>query len=77
MFRVLLAERQSNPGAVDAFFATHPLAEDRITATTNQIAAYTAAELRNLSIDTQAFQAMKRRLASLPPSPAPRVAAKH
>ena len=76
MFRVLLAERQSNSGAVDAFFATHPLAEDRITATTKQIAAYTAAELRGLATDTQAFQAMKRRLASLPPSPTPKVVAK-
>lgn len=76
MFRILLAERQRDPSAVDAFFSTHPLAEDRITATSNQIAAYSAAQLRNLAIDTDAFQQMKRRLASLPPSPAPKVVAK-
>ena len=36
MFRILLNERQSNPGAVDAFFATHPLEESRIAATPNR-----------------------------------------
>jgi predicted Zn-dependent protease len=75
MFRILLAERQTNPTAVDAFFATHPLEEDRITATDQQIAAYPASQLRNLKVDTDAFQQFKRRLASLPPSPAPKAAA--
>jgi len=76
MFRILLAERQTNPTAVDGFFATHPLEESRITATTNQITPTTAAQLRGCGIDTDAFQQMKRRLASLPPSPVPKVAAK-
>lgn len=76
MFRLLLAERQSNPSAVDAFFATHPLEEDRITQTTNQIVAYSAAQLRNLRIDSDAFQTFKRRLQSLPPSPAPKIVVK-
>lgn len=76
MFRILLAERQTNPTAVDAFFATHPLEEARITATTQQIAAYPASQLRNLRVDDSAFQQFKRRLASLPPSPAPKAAAK-
>ena len=76
MFRILLDERQSNPTAVDAFFATHPLEESRITATNNQIAGYTAAQLKGLRVDEAAFQTMKRRLNSLPPSPAPKAAAK-
>jgi predicted Zn-dependent protease len=76
MFRILLAERQSNPSAVDAFFSTHPLAEDRITATTKQIASYPVAQVRNLVVDTESFRALKRRLAQLPPSPTPRVIAK-
>jgi predicted Zn-dependent protease len=76
MFRILLTERQSNPGAVDAFFATHPLAEDRITATTKQIASYPAAQVTGLAVDSEGFRALKRRLAQLPPSPAPRVVAK-
>ncbi len=76
MFRILLRERQSNPSAVDAFFSTHPLEESRITATTNQIAGYTAAQLRILKVDTDAFQQMKSRLNALPPSPTPKAVAK-
>jgi predicted Zn-dependent protease len=76
MFRILLSERQSNPGAVDAFFSTHPLAEDRITATTKQIASYAPSAVRGLVVDNEAFRSVKRRLASLPPSPAPRVVGK-
>jgi len=72
MFRILLAERQQNPGAVDAFFASHPLAEDRIAATERQIAAVPAAQLQGLTQDTQAFQTFKRRILALPPSPAPK-----
>ena len=75
MFQILLAERTTNPTAVDAFFATHPLDEARIAATNQQIAAYPASQLRNLTVDTDAFQQFKRRLASLPPSPTPKAAA--
>src|SRR5687768_13221775 len=32
MFQKLIAERRSRPGAVEAWFRTHPLEEDRITA---------------------------------------------
>lgn len=76
MFRILLDERKTNPSAVDAFFATHPLEEARITATNQEIAAYPASQLRNLRVDSDAFQQAKRRLMSLPPSPAPKVVAK-
>lgn len=75
MFRILLSERQSNPSALDAFFATHPLEESRITATTQLINTYSPAQLRGLRVDATEFQQMKRRLASLPPSPTPRRAA--
>lgn len=75
MFKILLDERKTNPTAVDAFFATHPLEEDRITAANALIATYSASQLRNLSVDTPAFQQFKRRLASLPPSPEPKAAA--
>ena len=74
MFRILLSERQRNPGAVDAFFASHPLEENRITATEAQIATYPASQLQRLTKDTQAFQAFRRRLLALPPSPAPKAA---
>ena len=72
MFRILLRERRTNPGAVDAFFASHPLEEDRITATLAQIATYPASQLQRLTKDTPSFQAFRRRLLALPPSPTPK-----
>ena len=69
MFRILLNERQSNPSAVDAFFASHPLEEDRITATEAQIASFPTAQIQRLTKDTPAFQSFRRRLLALPPSP--------
>jgi len=72
MFRVLLSERKSNPGAVDAFFASHPLEESRIAATEAQIAKYPASQLQRLTKDTGAFQTFRRRLLALPPSPKPK-----
>ncbi len=72
MFRILLSERQSNPGALDAFFASHPLEESRITATEAQIATYPASQLQRLTKDTPAFQTFRRRLLALPPSPKPK-----
>ncbi len=70
MFRILLSERQRNPSAVDAFFATHPLEEDRITTTEALIAAHPASQLRGLATDTPEFRAFRRRLLALPPPPA-------
>lgn len=72
MFRILLDERKANPSAVDAFFASHPLEESRIATTQAQIAAYPPGELRGLTKDTPAFQAFRRRLLALPPSPPPK-----
>jgi predicted Zn-dependent protease len=72
MFRILLDERTRNPSAVDAFFASHPLEEDRITATKAQIAAYPPSALRGLTKDSPAFQSFRWRLLSLPPSPKPK-----
>ncbi|MEP7345661.1 MAG: M48 family metallopeptidase, partial [Gemmatimonadaceae bacterium] len=72
MFRILLTERQTNPGALDAFFASHPLEEDRITATEAQIAKHPASQIQRLTKDTPAFQSFRRRLMSLPPSPTPK-----
>lgn len=72
MFRTLLSERQRNPGAVDAFFASHPLEESRIAATEAQIATYPASQLQRLTKDTQEFQTFRRRLLALPPPPKPK-----
>jgi predicted Zn-dependent protease len=69
MFEKLLAERQSQPGALDAWFADHPLEEDRITATRNQVAQVNPAIIRTLTSDTRAFQDFKARVRSLPAPP--------
>jgi predicted Zn-dependent protease len=72
MFRILLDERKSSPGALDAFFATHPMEETRIAATQKLIAAYPTSQLQGLSKDSPNFAAFKRRLLSLPAPPAPK-----
>jgi predicted Zn-dependent protease len=66
MFGILLSERQRNPNALEAFFATHPLEQDRIADTRAQIATYPASQLRGLRTDATAFQSFRRRLQSLP-----------
>ncbi len=75
MFQILLNERQSNPGALDAFFATHPMEEDRIAATKALIARYPASQLRGLTKDSREFQSFRSRLKSLPPAPEPKARA--
>jgi predicted Zn-dependent protease len=69
MFRILLDERKARPAAVDAFFQSHPLEENRIAATQDLIAKYPAQSLMGLTQDSPNFQAFKKRLMSLPPSP--------
>jgi predicted Zn-dependent protease len=66
MFQTLLNERRSRPTAVDAWFRTHPLEEDRIAQTQAQIARIPAARLRGLRVDSQAYQQFRSRLVSLP-----------
>jgi predicted Zn-dependent protease len=72
MFQILINERQSNPSAVEGWFATHPLEEDRIADTQRLISTYDPAIIRALSTDSRNFQTFKARLRSLPPSPTPR-----
>jgi predicted Zn-dependent protease len=66
MFRTLLEERQRRPEGVEAWFATHPLEEDRISHTQALIDAVDDAILATLTVDTPNFQSFKRRVASLP-----------
>jgi predicted Zn-dependent protease len=76
MFEKLLAERQTKPEGLDAFFTDHPLEEDRIQATREQIKQYDPAILRTLTSNSQAFMAFKARVASLPAPPATRSSAR-
>lgn len=69
MFQTLIDERKSSPGAVDAWFATHPLEEDRIAAVQKLINTLPPSELASLTKDSQNFHTFKNRLASLPAPP--------
>jgi predicted Zn-dependent protease len=72
MFQILIDERNRNPSAVENWFATHPLEEDRIADTEKLIATYDPAILRSLTEDSRNFQTFKARVKALPPSPVPR-----
>jgi predicted Zn-dependent protease len=72
MFQKLLEERRTRPSGVEAWFATHPLEEDRLQRIQARIAQIPAAQLSRLSRDSQNYQSFKRRLTSLPVTPAPR-----
>jgi len=72
MFQKLLEERKSRPGAVESWFLTHPLEEDRINAVQALINQIPPPELSRLGTDTRNFHAFKARIQSLPPSPPPR-----
>lgn len=72
MFQKLLDERKSRPGAVESWFLTHPLEEDRINVVQGLINQIPAPQLARLGTDTRNFHAFKARIQSLPPSPPPR-----
>ena len=69
MFTRLLAERRRQPGPLDAFFASHPLEEQRIAATRAHVRRLDPATLDGLVQDTPAFHAWRDRVAALPPPP--------
>jgi len=74
MFQILLNERTTNPSAVEGWFSTHPIEEDRIQNTRALIAQINPSVLRSLTLDSRSFQSFKSRVKSLPPSPTPRAA---
>jgi predicted Zn-dependent protease len=69
MFQKLLAERQTQPSQLDAWFTDHPLEESRIAATQAQIAKINPAIIKTLTTNTQAFNDFKARVRSLPAPP--------
>lgn len=66
MFQKLIDERASRPAGVEAWFATHPMEEDRVAATNALIAQYNQSQLASYPRDTRNFQAFKRRVLSIP-----------
>jgi predicted Zn-dependent protease len=71
LFERLLEERKTSPLRIEAFFASHPMEEDRIRATAAEINAIDPAELRSLKRDDPGYQAFKARLKLLPRAPEP------
>jgi predicted Zn-dependent protease len=69
MFRILIAERERNPSGVDAFFASHPIEESRVSNTEAEIRQIDPVVLKSLTRDTPAFQGFKARLTGLPRTP--------
>ncbi len=66
MFQILLNERNRNPGAVEAWFSTHPGEEDRIRETTALIAEIDPAILAGLTVNSNRYNDFKARVRSLP-----------
>jgi len=71
LFRRLIEERRTAPLRIEAFFASHPLEEDRIVATEREISALDPRELQGLRTDDPSYQAFRARLQSLPAPPEP------
>ena len=60
MFQKLLTERRNRPSAVEQFFSTHPLTEDRITNIQNRITRMGARA--NAVTDEPGFRSLKSRV---------------
>jgi predicted Zn-dependent protease len=65
MFQKLIEERRTRPSAVEGWFSTHPMEEDRIEAAQASISALSSAQ-RNGSRNTTNYTSFVRRLRSLP-----------
>jgi len=72
LFRRLIEERRTAPLRIAAFFASHPLEEDRVVATEREIAALDPRQLEGLRLDDPSYQAFRAHLESLPAPPEPR-----
>ncbi len=68
-FQKLLDEQKVQPTVVDAFFATHPTDQSRITATRQQIASLGVPLGRTLVQDTPEFHAIQARVRAWPAPP--------
>jgi predicted Zn-dependent protease len=71
LFEKLLQERRTSPMRIEAFFASHPLEEDRIRNTEQEIAALDPSLRRGLVKDQPSYHQFQARLRALPPPPEP------
>jgi predicted Zn-dependent protease len=66
MFNKLLEERKTRPSAVEAWFATHPLEETRITAAQQAINQVPASQRASMTTNTSNYNSFVARVRSLP-----------
>jgi predicted Zn-dependent protease len=66
MFQTLIAERRSRPGAVEGWFATHPLEEDRIAAAQATINSIPSSQRNSLTANSSNYNSFVSRVRSLP-----------
>ena len=73
LFRRLIEERRTSPLRIEAFFASHPLEEDRIRATEREIKSLDPSTLQGLKRDDPSYRSFRAVLDALPhpPEPAP------
>jgi beta-barrel assembly-enhancing protease len=69
LFETLLEERRTSPLRIEAFFASHPLEEDRIRFAQREIASLDPSLRRGLVKDLPSYHQFQARLRSLPPPP--------
>lgn len=69
MFEKLLVERRSKPSGLDTYFTDHPLEEERIQNSRDQIAHVDPAIIRTLTSNSDAFEDFRARIKALPPAP--------
>jgi predicted Zn-dependent protease len=69
LFQVLLSERSTKPAGVSAWFASHPMEEDRIAHVDALIAQVDPAILATLTRDTPRYDDFRRHLLTLPHVP--------
>lgn len=68
-FSELLEERKRRPSALEQWFSTHPLTEDRIEETRSIVNQIPASRLRGLAQDAQDFRSFRSRVSRLPAAP--------
>lgn len=68
-FEELIAERERTPSALEQWFSTHPLTEERIDAAEARIAQLPAGSLNGLIMDSDNFKRVQSRLRAMPPPP--------
>jgi len=68
-FNKLMDQQQRQPSKVEQWFATHPLTQERVQATTAEINATPGSSNPRLVVDTREFQNFRARVRSLTPAP--------